>query len=68
MPAFWNILLPATGGCSIKSEIDNIIELDDLLNKRIEKALSDAIVRGYNKIRNKCFSRRIVRIATPCTG
>jgi hypothetical protein len=38
-----------------KSEIDNIIKLDDLLNKQIENALSEAIVRGYNKSEINAF-------------
>ncbi|MBI4620341.1 MAG: NACHT domain-containing protein [Desulfobacterales bacterium] len=42
-------LVTSDRGLLDKSEIDNIIELDDLLNDRIQKALLEAIARGYNK-------------------
>jgi hypothetical protein len=37
------------------SEIDNTIELDDLLKARIEKALSDAMARGYKTDETDAF-------------
>lgn len=48
-------LVTSDRGLLDQSEIENAIELDDLLNKRIETALSEAVARGYNKAQTNAF-------------
>ena len=48
-------LVTSDRGLLDQSEIENAIELDDLLNERIEAALSEAVARGYKKIETDAF-------------
>ena len=48
-------LVTSDRGLLDQSEIKNTIELDDLLNERIQKALSDAVAHGYNKAEINAF-------------
>lgn len=48
-------LVTSDRGLLDRSEINNIIVLDVLLNDRIQKALSEAIVRGYEKTEINAF-------------
>jgi hypothetical protein len=48
-------LVTSDRGLLDQSEIENVIELDNLLNERIEKALSEAEARGYKKTETNAF-------------
>lgn len=48
-------LVTSNRGLLDKSEIDNSIKLDDLLNERIEAALSKAVTLGYKKTEINAF-------------
>ena len=48
-------LVTSDKGLLDQSEIENAIELDDLINDRIQKALSDAVAHGYNKAEINAF-------------